>query len=189
MQSSFFKDLFSFITGVCFQGRATILAVILYPKWLSLERVSVLCNWRRRKRRKQNVTWGVPLVCVDHNHWKKNKLIKNSSHAIFTLHEYFDWQVYANSVEEWTDTADRRMNRCTRYQNYTPPSSANDNNSNLTLVLLNPDIPDMSCLCKQCRSRSVGFTSAMFAIKYVNLYQKSGSNNLIGCKLEMGVAS
>ena len=25
---------------------------------------------------------------------------------------------------------------------------------NLTLVLLNPDIP---CLCKQCRSRSVGF--------------------------------
>ena len=26
--------------------------------------------------------------------------------------------------------------------------------SNLTLVLLNPDIP---CLCKQCRSRSVGF--------------------------------
>ena len=27
-------------------------------------------------------------------------------------------------------------------------------NLNLTLVLLNPDIP---CLCKQCRSRSVGF--------------------------------
>ena len=26
--------------------------------------------------------------------------------------------------------------------------------SNITLVLLNPDIP---CLCKQCRSRSVGF--------------------------------
>ena len=25
---------------------------------------------------------------------------------------------------------------------------------NLTLVLLNPDIP---CICKQCRSRSVGF--------------------------------
>ena len=38
----------------------------------------------------------------------------------------------------------------------------------LTLVLLNPDIP---CLCKQCRSRSVGFWSgsALFAIKYVNL--------------------
>ena len=44
----------------------------------------------------------------------------------------------------------------------------------LTLVLLNPDIP---CLCKQCRSRSVGFWrsnwsgSALFVIQYVNLYQ------------------
>ena len=44
----------------------------------------------------------------------------------------------------------------------------------LTLVLLNPDIP---CLCKQCRSRSVGFKEAnlsgstLFAIQYVNLYQ------------------
>ena len=42
----------------------------------------------------------------------------------------------------------------------------------LTLVLLNPDIP---CLCKQCRSRSVGFwrRSQLIwictAIKYVNL--------------------
>ena len=31
--------------------------------------------------------------------------------------------------------------------------------------------------------------SALFAIKYVNLYKKSGSSNLIGWKLEMGVAS
>ena len=31
--------------------------------------------------------------------------------------------------------------------------------------------------------------SALFAIKYVNLYQQSGSSNLIGWKLEMGVAS
>ena len=31
--------------------------------------------------------------------------------------------------------------------------------------------------------------SALFAIKYVNLYQQSGSNNLIGWKFEMGVAS
>ena len=29
----------------------------------------------------------------------------------------------------------------------------------------------------------------LFAIKYVNLYQQSGSSNLIGWKLEMGVAS
>ena len=62
----------------------------------------------------------------------------------------------------------------------------------LTLVQLNPD---MSCLCKQCISRSVGFWStnwsgsALFAIKYVNLHQVSGSSNLIGWKLEMGVAT
>ena len=31
--------------------------------------------------------------------------------------------------------------------------------------------------------------SALFAIKYVNLYQQSGLNNLIGWKLEKGVAS
>ena len=30
--------------------------------------------------------------------------------------------------------------------------------------------------------------SALFAIKYINLYQQSGSSNLIGWKLEMGVA-
>ena len=31
--------------------------------------------------------------------------------------------------------------------------------------------------------------SALFAIKYVNLYQQSGSNNPIGWKLEVGAAS
>ena len=31
--------------------------------------------------------------------------------------------------------------------------------------------------------------SALFAIKYVNLYQQSGSSNLTGLKLEVGVAS
>ena len=31
--------------------------------------------------------------------------------------------------------------------------------------------------------------SALFVIKYVNFYQKPGSNNLIGWKLEVGVAS
>ena len=60
----------------------------------------------------------------------------------------------------------------------------------LTLVLLNPDIP---CLYKQYRSRSVGFeanwsASALFPIKYVNLYQQPGSSNLIGWKLEVDVA-
>ena len=31
--------------------------------------------------------------------------------------------------------------------------------------------------------------SALFAIKYVNFYQQSRSSNLIGYKLEMGMAS
>ena len=53
----------------------------------------------------------------------------------------------------------------------------------LTLVLLNPD---MHCFCKQCWSRSVGFWSgsALFAIKYVTLYQQAESSNLIGWKSE-----
>ena len=63
---------------------------------------------------------------------------------------------------------------------------------NLILVLLNPDTP---CLRKQCRSRSVGFwkanwsVSALFIIQYVNLYQQPRSSNLIGWKLEVGMAS
>ena len=54
---------------------------------------------------------------------------------------------------------------------------------------------DMPCLCKQCRSSSVGFFrsqltgSAQFIIQYVNLYQQPGANNLTGWQLEMGVAS
>ena len=50
---------------------------------------------------------------------------------------------------------------------------------NLTLVLLNPDIP---CLCKQCRARSVGSNwsgSALFVIYYVNLYQQPGSGDQV----------
>ena len=31
--------------------------------------------------------------------------------------------------------------------------------------------------------------SALFAIQYVNLYQQSGSSNLTGWKVEVGVAS
>ena len=64
----------------------------------------------------------------------------------------------------------------------------NRKNNVLTLVLQSTD---MSCLFKQCRSRSVGFLtgSALFAIKYVHLYQQSGPSILIGWKLEMGMAS
>ena len=58
----------------------------------------------------------------------------------------------------------------------------------LTFVLLNPDMP---CLCKQCRSRSVGQLSgsALFVIKFENLYQQPVLSNLIGWKLEVGRAT
>ena len=62
----------------------------------------------------------------------------------------------------------------------------------LTLVLLNPDI---SCFANsvdpdQLASEEANWSgSALFAIKYANLYQQSGSSNLIGWKLEVGVAS
>ena len=64
-------------------------------------------------------------------------------------------------------------------------------NMTLTLVLLNLDMP---CLCKQCSSRSVGFwRSKLIWIctlchPVFEVQQRSGSSNLIGWKLEVGVA-
>ena len=61
----------------------------------------------------------------------------------------------------------------------------------LTLVLLNPDIPFAnSADPDQLASEKANWSgSALFVIKYVKLYQQSGSSNLIGWQLEMGVAS
>ena len=62
----------------------------------------------------------------------------------------------------------------------------------LTLVLLNQALP---CLANsvdpdQLASEEANWSgSALFAIKYVNLYQQFGLSNLIGWKLEIGVAS
>ena len=53
----------------------------------------------------------------------------------------------------------------------------------ITLVLLNP----LGSAFANSEANWSG--SALFAIKYRNLYQLSGSSNLIGLKLEMGVAS
>ena len=55
----------------------------------------------------------------------------------------------------------------------------------LTLVLLNPD---MLCFSNSVDPGQLA-SSASFVIKYVNYYQQPGSSNLIGWKLEMGVAS
>ena len=60
---------------------------------------------------------------------------------------------------------------------------------------VNPSLAEhhMPCLNKQCRSRSVEEAnwsgSALFVIKYVNFYQKLRLSNLIGWRLEVGVAS
>ena len=52
------------------------------------------------------------------------------------------------------------------------------------LVLANSVDPD------QLASEEANWSgSALFVIKYVNFYQKPRSSNLIGWKLEMGVAS
>ena len=61
----------------------------------------------------------------------------------------------------------------------------------LTLVLLNPDNPvfannvDPDQLASKEAYRS---GSALFVIKYVYLYQTFGPSNLIGWKLDVGVA-
>ena len=64
----------------------------------------------------------------------------------------------------------------------------------LNLVLLNPDKRYSafanSVDADQLASEEVNWSGdALIAIQYVNLYQQSGSSNLTGWKLEMGVAS
>ena len=41
----------------------------------------------------------------------------------------------------------------------------------------------------QFASDEANWSESLFAIKYVNLYQQSGSSTLIGWKLEVGMAS
>ena len=62
----------------------------------------------------------------------------------------------------------------------------------LTLVLLNPIYPAFanSVDPDQLASEEANWSgSTLFVIKYVNLYQQSGSSNLIGWKLEVGMVS
>ena len=62
----------------------------------------------------------------------------------------------------------------------------------LTLLLLNTTCPVSanSVDPDQLASEEANWSeSALFVIKYVNFYQKLGSRNLIGWKLEIGVAS
>ena len=62
----------------------------------------------------------------------------------------------------------------------------------LTPLLLNTTCPVLanSVDPDQLASSEANWSeSALFVIKYVNFYQKLGSSNLIGWKLEVGVAS
>ena len=62
---------------------------------------------------------------------------------------------------------------------------------NLTLLLLNTTCPDLTNNVDpdQLASEEANWSgSALFVIKYVNFYQKPGSSNLIGWKLEVGMA-
>ena len=62
----------------------------------------------------------------------------------------------------------------------------------LTLLLLSTTCPVLanSVDPDQLASGDSNWSgSALFVIKYVNFYQKPGSSNLIGCKLEVGMAS
>ena len=62
----------------------------------------------------------------------------------------------------------------------------------LTLLLLNTTCPVLanSIDPDQLASEEANWSgSALFVIKYLNFYQKPRSNNLIGWKLEVGVAS
>ena len=59
-------------------------------------------------------------------------------------------------------------------------------------VLLNPDMPAFanSVDPDQLASEEANWSgSTLFAMKYVNLYQHSGSSRLTNWKLEVGVAS
>ena len=62
----------------------------------------------------------------------------------------------------------------------------------LTLLLLNKACPVLanSADPDQLASEEANWSgSALFVIKYVNFHQKPGSSNLIGWKLEVGMAS
>ena len=66
------------------------------------------------------------------------------------------------------------------------------NSHSLTFLFLNTICPVLAngVDLDQLASEEANWSgSALFAIKYVNFYQKPGSSNLIGWKLEVGVAS
>ena len=55
----------------------------------------------------------------------------------------------------------------------------------LTILMLNMTCPALANSVEEANWSG----SALFVIKYVNFYQKLGSSNLIGWKLEVGVTS
>ena len=71
---------------------------------------------------------------------------------------------------------------------FTSPLAKSWVNTRLTLVLLNAGI--YPAFKNNVDPDQLAWSwYALFVIKYVNLYQEPGSSNLIGWKLEVGVAS
>ena len=91
------------------------------------------------------------------------------------------WEYHCNCLDvifQWDSTTREHWTAC---HIHTPSYVWNIAKCNLTLALLNPDIP---CLCKQCRSRSVGFFRSQLiwictvCIKYVCIKYVNWSDQL-----------
>ena len=90
-------------------------------------------------------------------------------------------------------------NQITVYQNTWASTSENvfSNKIQIISVGINPSLAEHTCPVvansvdpDQLASEDANWSgSALFVIKYVNFYQKSRSSNLIGWKLEVGMAS
>ena len=77
----------------------------------------------------------------------------------------------------------------TLFEGYTTLGRFNFHILNLTLLLLNMTCPVLANSVDPGQLEANWSESALFVIKYVNFYQKLRSSNLIGWKLEVGMAS
>ena len=169
--------------GSC-QARSVYLMTQLLGRFSPLSGLPVLCTFFRQK-----LTTAL-LESVEGREWLQK-----------ILHDQSPQKNVADLGGGWT----RKLLVSNRTAHPTePPRLANDiiNSiwNKLTVsycISLNPGLaePGYALLWKQCRSRSVGFSeanwsgSALFVIKYINLYQQSSSSTVIGWKLELGMAS
>ena len=130
---------------------------------------------------------------TDQNAWMR-RLIKSSLHAcqkvrFLTLQPIFFFSKKSNvKPEAWC--------QCSLYE-YIDVVLSNNLHDWMLKMILTLLLPNTTCPVlantvdpDQLASEEVNWSeSALFVIKYVNYDQKPGLNNLIGWKLEVGVAS